>query len=101
MPSREERTERVLTYTADILRRHWDPIGIKHNPAAQDEYDTYVWGVYRLIAAGATARQLAEHLVQIETDRLGFVDTDPKLLIPVAEKLLKLNLQLPPNEPAA
>ena len=101
MPSREDRAERVRAYIADILRRNWDPIGIKDEPAAQGEYEAYVGGVYRLIAAGATARQLAEHLVQIETDRLGFVDTDPKMLIPVAEKLLKLNLQLPPNEPAA
>ncbi len=101
MPSSEERAERGRAYIADILRRHWDPIGITNNPAVQGEYDAYVAGVYRLIAAGATTRQIAEHLVQIETDSLGFVDTDPKMLIPVAEKLLKLNLQLPPNEPAA
>src|SRR5437762_712719 len=82
MPSREDRAERVRAYIADILRRNWDPIGIKDEPAAQGEYEAYVGGVYRLIAAGATARQLAEHLVQIETDRLGFVDTDPKMLIP-------------------
>src|SRR2546430_14126838 len=101
MPSRKERAKRVRAYIADILRRHWAPIGVKNEPAAQDEYDAYVGGVYQLIAGGASARQIAEHLVTIETDSLGFVDTDPKMLIPVAERLLKLNVQLAPNEPAA
>ena len=33
-----------------ILFQDWDPIGVSHIPEAQDEYDSYVGGVYsRLI----------------------------------------------------
>jgi len=91
----------VQEWIADILRRNWDPIGIKDEPAAADEYDAYVGGVYRLIASGATALELAKHLAKVEEERLGYPDTDPKMLIPVAEKLLRLNVRLDPSDGAA
>ena len=31
----------------------WDPIGIKDEPNAQDEYDGYLGGVYELLVGGA------------------------------------------------
>ena len=34
-------------------------------------------------------QRLAEHLAHVETEALGFADTDPKTLIPVAGKLLR------------
>lgn len=71
----------------DILLRHWDPIGIQHIPEAQDEYDGYVGGVYQLLAEGATDLQIAQHLRDVETRRLGFEDSDARMLIPLAQKL--------------
>ncbi len=100
MPSREDRAREVQRWISDVLQRHWDPIGIRDDPGAQGEYDAYVGGVYRLIATGASPRELAEHLVQVETERLGYQDTDPKMLIPVAKKLLKLNVRLESDERA-
>jgi hypothetical protein len=29
-----------------VLLRDWDPIGVQDVPEAQDEYDSYVGGVY-------------------------------------------------------
>src|SRR5881409_804374 len=101
MTSKEERAREIQRSIAEVLLRNWDPIGVRDHPQAQDEYDAYVGGVYRLIASGATARQIAEHLVRIETDQLGFQDTDPKMLIPVAEKLMRLNVRLESGGPAA
>src|SRR5882762_7870463 len=100
MTSREERAKEVQRWISDVLQRHWDPIGVSDNPAAQREYDAYVAGVYRLIATGASPRELAEHLVRVETERLGYQDTDPKMLITVAKKLLKLNVRLESDERA-
>src|SRR5437899_3062123 len=94
MASPEEPSQQALRWIADVLHRHWDPIGVRDEPRAQAEHAAYVAGVYRLIVSGATPRQLAEHLVRIETERLGFQDTDPKMLVPVAKKLLKLNVRL-------
>jgi hypothetical protein len=101
MNSREERARGIQRAIAEVLLRNWDPIGVKDEPRAQDEYDAYVGGVYRLIASGATARQIAEHLASVEAEQLGFSDTDPKMLIPVAEKLLQLNVKLESGGSAA
>ena len=30
----------------------WDPIGVKDEPNAQDEYDGYLGGVYELLVSG-------------------------------------------------
>src|SRR2546430_14820985 len=101
MTSREERAHQIQAQIREVLLREWDPIGVRDEPRAQDEYDAYVGGVYRLIASGATARELAEHLARVEAEQLGFQDTDPKMLIPVAEELLKLNVRLKSGGPAA
>ena len=101
MTSKEERAREIQRSIGEVLLRNWDPIGVKDVPQAQDEYDSYVGGVYRLIATGASARQLAEHLARIEAEQLGFQDTDPKMLIPLAEKLLRLNVRLESGGSAA
>jgi hypothetical protein len=55
-----------------ILLEVWDPIGVKNEPNAQDEYDSYVGGVYELLESGATDSVLQDHLLQIERNRMGF-----------------------------
>jgi len=39
--------------------------------------------------------------VRVETERLGYQDTDPKMLVPLAKKLLRLNVTSGGGEPAA
>ena len=90
MDPRTKRARLIQDRIADVLRRSWDPIGIKNVTQAEGEYDAYVGGVYRLLESGATADEIAAHLVQVESDRLGFQDTDAAMLIPVARKLLKI-----------
>ena len=101
MDSREERAREIQRAIGEVLLRHWDPIGVKDKPEAQDEYDAYIGGVYRLLASGATARAIAEHLARLEADQIGFAGTDPKMLIPVAEKLRRLNVRLESGGSAA
>ena len=101
MSSKEERAREIQRSISEVLLRNWDPIGVRDVPQAQDEYDAYVGGVYRLIASGATARQIAEHLARVEAEQLGFPYTDPKMLVPVAEKLLRLNVKLESGGSAA
>jgi hypothetical protein len=43
----------------------WDPIGIRDEPNAQDEYDRYVGCAFELLVAGATDRQIEEYLIWI------------------------------------
>jgi hypothetical protein len=94
MKSREEQAREIQRRIGEVLLRHWDPIGIADVPEAQDEYEEYVGGVYRLLASGASARQIAEHLVDIEARQLGFKDTKPDMLIPLAERLKRLDIRL-------
>jgi hypothetical protein len=101
MTSKVERAREIQRSIAEVLLRNWDPIGVRNVPQAQDEYDAYVGGVYRLIASGASALELAEHLARLEAERLGFQDTDPMMLIPLAKKLLELNVRLESGGPAA
>jgi hypothetical protein len=48
----------------------WDPIGIKDEPNAQDEYDAYLGGVYELLVGTASDDSIKEHLWRIVTDRM-------------------------------
>ena len=90
MKSHEARARKIQRAIGDALLRNWDPIGVKREPQARNEYDAYVAGVYRLLASGATARHIAEHLVRVETDQLGFADPDATTLVPLAYKLQRL-----------
>jgi hypothetical protein len=94
MNSRDQRARAIQSQIGEVLLQHWDPIGAKAEPDAQHEYDAYVGPVYRLLASGASARDIAEHLAQVEATRLGYPATDPHLLIPLAKRLLGLNVRL-------
>jgi hypothetical protein len=76
MRSRDREASEIQRRIGDLLLRHWDPIGIKDEPQAQNEYDSYVGGVYRLLVSGASAEEIAKHLADTETKQLGFEDTE-------------------------
>ena len=94
MKSQAERAREIQRRIGEVLLRYWDPVGVAGTPEAQGEYQAYVGGVYRLLASGASARKIAEHLVDIERRQLGIKDSDPKLYIPLAERLLRLKVRL-------
>lgn len=72
MDPREERAREIQESIRHILLHDWDPIGVADEPQAQDEYDSYIGGVYRLLASGASTTQVAEHLARVEHDSMGF-----------------------------
>ena len=53
-----------------VLMQVWDPIGVKDEPNAQDEYDSYLGSVYELLVGGASDDRIAEYLLSIVTDRM-------------------------------
>lgn len=97
---REERAREIQRQIGAVLLRDWDPIGVADEPSCSDEYDGYVGPVYRLLVTGASARAIAEHLAKIEATAMGFSDTDPQTLIPVAEQLLRVDVRLGPDATA-
>ena len=96
-----DRGRRIQDEIRGILLRDWDPLGINDVPEAQDEYDSYVGGVYRLLASGASESELVEHFGQIETKQMGLsvpravheTGWNAKLRA-VAERLRAINVKL-------
>lgn len=51
-----------------ILISEWDPIGCG---VPEDEYDSYIPVIYRLMQARAGVERLASHLEELETESMG------------------------------
>ena len=54
-----------------ILLTDWDPIGIKDEPKAADEYDEYIGDLSALLKNAASAEEIANYLVKIEREFMG------------------------------
>ncbi len=63
--------QELLMRVNEVLHYMWDPIGVRGEPNARDEYDSYVSGVCSLLHNGATAEEIATHLDEIATERMG------------------------------
>ena len=64
----------------------WDPIGINDVPEAADEYDSYIGGVYDLLAQGASQDSIRAYLRQIEIDQMEMVNASGEPLLPDANQ---------------
>ena len=83
--------ERLWREINEILFRDWDPIGVNGEPQCEDEYESYIGGIYRLVTGGADSVKLAQHLVRLETSTIEVDNPDrEERCRRVAEKLLAL-----------
>jgi len=64
-------SKRIQLEIRRVLLEVWDPIGIQNVPNARDEYDSYLSGVFSLLASGASDDELATHLHHIVTETMG------------------------------
>jgi hypothetical protein len=91
---RGRRATAIQESIAQILLRDWDPIGVSDIPEAQDEYDSYVGGVYRLLASQCSADNVIDYLANIESQTMGLSPVAREKLRPVATRLIALNVSL-------
>lgn len=84
----EEKAQEIQYEIAGILLHDWDPIGVRDIRA--DEYESYVGGIYRLLASGAAPEAIAEHLSALETEEMGLSRNRRADLLAVARKLCDL-----------
>lgn len=89
---RSKKAAGIQVAIRQILFYDWDPIGI-NDFAPDDEYDSYVGSIYRLLASGADEYKIIERLYQFETGSMGLNGNREKLKS-VAEKLMKLDVSL-------
>ncbi len=71
-----------------ILWRDWDPIGCG---VPEDEYETYVWPLYRLLIEGKPRAEIEAYLEETARDTIG-IAASPQRIRDAAEKLMGLNL---------
>jgi hypothetical protein len=92
--SAQERARAIQESIRQILWRDWDPIGVNDVPEAHDEYDSYVGGVYRLLASHCSPDQIVDHLAKIESNTMELGGPNREHLARVAAQLLALDVSL-------
>ena len=65
-------SRRIRVLMRHVLLEVWDPIGVKDEPYAQDEYDGYIGKLYELLVSHADDSQLIDYLHWAVHDHMGF-----------------------------
>ena len=91
--SREKRAAEIQESIRRILRHDWNPIGFG-DVLPEDEYDSYIAPVYRILAGSRSEQELIECLFRLEGDIVGTQCASPEQLRPVARRLLELDVRL-------
>lgn len=86
---RLERAKSLHDAIHDILIEQWDPIGVWGIPEAQDEYNSYVPQIYRLLVSRKPLHEVFEYLWWLETEHMG-LRGDRQQTEQIAETLFKL-----------
>jgi hypothetical protein len=68
---RKQALNQAGTAVRKVLMELWDPIGVKDEPCARDEYDSYVPGLVVLLFRNATDETIADYLRTIQTEHMG------------------------------
>jgi hypothetical protein len=89
--SRPDRVDLKQDFAAvrRVLFNEWNPVGVNGLP--EDEYDSYVWPLVRLLRDGGDAATLTRHLHEVEQFYFSR-DTSEEKLLPVAASLLALGI---------
>lgn len=53
------------------LLKEWDPIGVGEISEAQDEYDSYVGAIYKMLIARKKKNEIFDYLWWLETEHMG------------------------------
>ena len=66
--------QKSLSCIADatrFLHYLWDPIGVRDEPGARDEYEDYLPHVFTLVRDGADKQKVADSLLLVEVQNMG------------------------------
>ena len=88
----KDRSREIRRQIREVLMQEWDPIGVKDVQQAQDEYDMYVGEIYQLLIRGVSEKELSDHLLEIEYDRMEMEEHPPDLVLPAVRALREITL---------
>ena len=85
-PKKVKQTSKAIR---DILLMYWDPIGI-YKSGPDDEYDLYIWPIFKLIRNGVDITEMTDYLYNLENDIVGSFPANKEQVVLAAEKLVSL-----------
>ncbi len=75
-----------------VLLTVWDPIGVKDEPNAQDEYDGYVGEIYGLLVQKATDQEMTNRLLYVVQETMGLDTAKAEDMQPTVRALREIRL---------
>ncbi|WP_116964866.1 hypothetical protein [Fastidiosibacter lacustris] len=84
-----DRVKALYQAIQKLLIEEWDPIGVVDIPEAQDEYDSYVPGIYNMLISRKSKHDIFEYLWWLETEHMGLTGNWKQTEI-LAERLCSL-----------
>lgn len=63
-------SRRIRVEVRRVIMQVWDPIGVRDEPNAQDEYDGYLGKVYELLVGSSSDERIAQYLCSVVTERM-------------------------------
>ena len=93
-PIDKDEARRIRLRIRQVLLDTWDPIGIKNEPNAQDEYDAYIGDLYELLSSKAPDSKIAEYLYWVAHNRMGFESARASDTANTVEALKAIELDL-------
>ncbi len=88
MKSKRKTMDALVAPIREILRHDWNPIGCGEL-LPEDEYDSYIPVIQRLLLEGADERKIADHLENLVTVSMGMGESPAHSLL-IARKLRRL-----------
>ncbi len=79
----------VRVVVREVLRREWDPIGVYGFDGADNEYDSYIAPILRLLEKRASVDEIFEFLSWVEVEHMGLTG-DPVRRRQIATRLHSL-----------
>lgn len=64
-------SRRIRVDIRHVLLEVWDPIGVREEPNAQDEYDAYIGDIYELLIQGPSYERITDYLYGVVSERMG------------------------------
>jgi hypothetical protein len=64
-------SRRIRVDIRHVLLDVWDPIGVRDEPHAQDEYDSYIGDIYEMLTKGAGDEKITDYLWWVVKERMG------------------------------
>jgi hypothetical protein len=88
----EKYQARALKQQIDrILWEVWDPIGV-NTIGPRDEYSNYTNPIFELLVSGATDEEIATHLYNIASDRMGLSGATVEAMRPTVAALRTIEI---------